>query len=254
MIKKDVTDEIDLIAGQSYTTAETVREVLNTMLNYSEERIDGNVKTIEENKIIVDDLGKTVIQQGGVLAASLPRIDKLEKDVKGHELRIRTLESEIPAPTPTDGYLQFDSLEPIKDSKGLMELRYSFVIVPEKSANYTFHIKALKDITSLDTVNYLFQIKSELTIELSKFLTSFKSHRLSYVVSISNQTSPEKDYQKLLTTTFEVIKDGTDQGLVHRFYPYNIIEGEKGEELIFNNGDEIFTSIVVQCPAFTLER
>jgi len=237
---KDVRDEINRIAGQSYTTAETVRAVLNTMLDFSDEKIAANIKSIEAILKKLAGVDITLNQHKELIDTNTPKVTELQNLVKNHEARLIILENE----EQNGGFQQFSIQAPIKDTKQLLELRYSFVILSGKILNYTFYIKALTDLNNIQASDYSFNIaNSDLAIELSKFFQT-NNHSPSYVVTINSPTMAEKKYQRLLTTTIGFRTDGKNNEFTHRFYPYDRIEGQKPDAPGLIQDDEIFTTVV----------
>jgi hypothetical protein len=245
MTKQDVINEINRILDQSYTTAETVREVLNTLLDYSDDGITQNRTSIEELERDIQDQSSLINGQQQVLDNYGGQFEGINATLQNHEERIIALENE-------EQNLLFSHFitDPLRDLSGNIDLWYSFRGVENKYANYTFAIKALKAIRGVNPVDIVFDFRRPELLNILKKII-IEGSNLSFVVAINNRKDTEgRMFTKLATTTIEISKDENPL-FIHRVFPYNIIDPDgRQEEIILDEGDIIETSIIIHRPAF----
>lgn len=247
MTKQDVINEINRILDQSYTTAETVREVLNTLLDYSDDGITQNTTTIQELERDIEDQYSLINGQQQVLDNYGGQFEGINATLQNHEERIIALENE-----EQNLLFSYHITDPLRDQSGNVDLWYSFRGVENKYANYTFVMKALKAIRGVNPVDIVFNLRqSELVPILKKIMTD--TVNLSFVVAINNLRNAEgRMFSKLATTTINMSKDES-AFFTHRIFPYNIIDPDGSqEEIILDEGDTIETSIIIHRPAFKI--
>lgn len=249
---EDVRHEIDLIADHNYNKAELVRIVLNAMLNFANDGITQNTDAIGINTASIGGLNTFQATISPVVASHTSEFTTVDTTLAEYNTRLLLLEAE-----EQNSVFHYYIKDKIQDTTNSLKLWYSFKGVVGKYVNYTFCIEAIKDFTDDTNTPFIFKVgNADLVAVLAKILNKYSTdHRLSFVVSSSNPSKNYLDYQKMFTTTFELEGTNPNSGIIHRFYPFNIIESDgAGEQEIFKAGDTIFTSVEMHCPDFTFDR
>jgi hypothetical protein len=243
MERQVVIDSIATIETGNYNTAVIVQTVFNTLLDYTDDGIEANAAEIGANTEMIETLTTAVNTLNDDVASHNSKIVELDNWVSDQQGQIDYLNS-----LEQNSFFQYSSPSAIPDSTSKLRLWYSFRGSKDKYVNYTFCMQATADITADPSQPFSFALDNPaLMTILEGILPSFPSRRLAFVVPSNNAG---KDYTKLYTATFEL--DRVDNKILHRFYPYNIIEVDAGmaTQEIFKTGDEIFTSQMLHSAAF----
>lgn len=237
-------EQINRLQPHEYTNAQTMREVLGTMLNFANDGIkinaEGLVKTnenVEDNEQEIDGQQKTINDH----SQDLKKLNELIEILTAKVIELENNEE--------NQLFDYSIQQPINDKDGNFSFWYSFRGVTKHYVNYTFRIAALTDVRGESGRAIILPTqRPDMIRVLRDILKNSFEKKLSFTVSYNYPENTTLSYKKLCTTTFEIPSDAPDI-IVHRFYPYNIIDGGNGEEeILFHKGEEIHTSIMMHIP------